>query len=304
MKIIKDNFENIQVDDKLAVALGTFDGLHWGHKKIINETVKYAKKNGIKSAVLTFDKIPISVINTSLEIKVLMENDVKCQTISELGVDYLIFIEFNEKFSKVGYEDFIKFIMHNLNAVALFCGYNYTFGYMGMGNTKTLEKYKNKYGYDLIVIDRVVYKGHNISSSIIRDKISKGKMKEANELLGYKYFIKGEVIEGNRLGNKLGFPTANIRISENLALKNGVYATYTYIDENKYKSITNIGHNPTVEKDYRVAETYVFNFQGNLYSKNVKIEFEYFIRDEKKFPCIDELKKQVNRDINSVMNLK
>ncbi|TDT61562.1 bifunctional riboflavin kinase/FAD synthetase [Fonticella tunisiensis] len=299
MKIVEDKFENIIVHDELSIALGTFDGVHRGHQKIIERAVYEGKKKGIKSAVFTFNKHPLMVLRPGTEVKILTDNNTKANIIEGLGVDYLFFTDFNEDFAGTDAEEFLFLLKRKLRARVLVCGYNYTFGKYGKGDVKLLEKYQEKLGYELNVIDKVSFEERNISSSIIREKIESGELSEANILLGHNYFYIGRVIEGNKLGRKLGFPTANVPISNNLCIKNGVYITWTYVDGIAYSSISNVGNKPTVGKNERLIEVHIFNFEGNLYNKKIKIEFVEFLREERKFESIDELKDRVLMDINT-----
>ncbi|MDF2672003.1 MAG: bifunctional riboflavin kinase/FAD synthetase [Clostridiales bacterium] len=299
MKIIEESLYNIKMNERLCIALGTFDGVHFGHKKIIQDVVNTSNQRNIKSAVLTFDKHPFTVLKPDEKIKLINDNNVKAEIISALGVDYLIFVKFDDEFANIDAREFIELLKNNLNAEILVCGFNYSFGKMGKGNIQLLEKLKNEFNYDLHIMDRVTYHNHVVSSSVIRKKIEAGKISDANILLGYKLFHIGIVKKGKMLGRRLGFPTANIEIIENSCLKNGVYITNTYIDGEVYHSVSNVGYNPTVGNDKRNIETYVFDFDDNLYEKEIKVEFLEFVREEKKFQSVDELKKRVIKDIDS-----
>lgn len=299
MKIIQESFYNIKMVDKLCIALGTFDGVHSGHKKIIENIVNTAKSRGIKSAVLTFDKHPFTVLKPGEKIKLITDNNVKAEIISSLGVDYLIFVRFDDEFANIDAAEFIKILKTDFNAEMLACGFNYTFGKKGKGNIQLLQKLKDEFNYELHVIERVTYHNHIVSSSIIRKKIETGKITDANILLGYNLFSKGIVKKGKMLGRRLGFPTANIDIIENSCLKNGVYITKTFIEGKIYNSISNVGYSPTVDSDKRNIETYIFDFNEDLYGKEIKIEFMEFIREEKKFSSVEELKKRVYKDIEA-----
>lgn len=299
MKIIKENFYDIKIEEETCIALGTFDGVHTGHRRIIDGVVKSAKEKGMKSAVLTFDKHPLTILRPKEEVKLIIDNSVKAEIISRLGVDYLIFINFDEEFAKVEARAFIDALITNFNAKVLACGYNYNFGFKGMGNVELLRELEKKLFYKLSVMERVTYHNHIVSSSDIRNKIQAGKIPDANTLLGYKLFYKGIVETGNKLGRHLGFPTANIEIIQNSCLKNGVYITNTYIEGNSYQSVSNVGFKPTIGEHKRNIETYILDFEDNLYGKEIKVEFLEFIRDEKKFDSIEELKKRVHRDIST-----
>lgn len=299
MKIITDRLEEIIVNDKLCVALGAFDGIHHGHRKIIQHVVDTAAKKGIKSAVLTFDKHPLTVLKPDHNIKLITDNNAKADIISSIGVDYLIFVKFDEKFANIEPKDFIYLLKNNLNADTLVCGYNYTFGRFGKGNIQLLKKWSSVFGYELNVMDRVTHNNHMVSSTIIRKKIESGKISEANELLGYSLFTKGRVFKGKNLGAKLGFPTANIEIPDNLCFKNGVYITSTFFDSKRFNSISNVGYNPTVGGNVRVVETHLLDYCGDLYGKEIKVEFLDFIREEKKFDSVEALKNRVLGDIET-----
>lgn len=297
MKIIEDRLENIIIDEELFVALGTFDGIHLGHRKIMETAVKEAKKINAKSAVLTFDKHPLSVLKPDKKARLLTNNIVKSHIIESLNLDYLIYAKFDTDCSNMEPLKFIEFLCKGLKAKGLICGYNYTFGRLGTGNTQLLNEYKDIYNYKLIVIEPVTINGDIISSSLIRNKFRQGLVEEANMLLGYNYFFEGHIKEGKKLGRKLGFPTANIIIDEEMCIKNGVYITSTIIEGKVFSSISNVGHTPTIENNNRVVETFIFNFDENLYGKNLKVQFHKFIREERKFDSIEKLKLQVSHDI-------
>lgn len=299
MRIIKESFFNIKIDEKLCIALGSFDGVHSGHRKIIEDIVSTSKLRGIKSAVLTFDNHPHALLKPDEQIKLITDNNIKAEIIADLGVDYLIFVNFNNEFANIEADEFIKILKNNFNAELLACGFNYSFGKKGKGNTQLLQKLRDEYKYELHVMDRVTYHNHIVSSSAIRKKIEAGKIADANTLLGYKLFCTGVVKKGKMLGRRLGFPTANIGIIENSCLKNGVYITNTYFEGKVYNSVSNVGYNPTVENDKRTIETFILDFVGDLYGKEIKIEFIEFIREEKKFPSVEKLKERVNRDIET-----
>lgn len=300
MKIIEDRIENIKIDEKLCIGLGTFDGIHRGHKKIIETAISMANRKNVKSAILTFDRHPFSIIKPTEKINMITDNYVKARIVEALGVDYLIFLQFSADFANIDPILFIELLKKNLNACGIICGYNYTFGKYGKGNTSLLDTYKETLDYDLKVIKPVKYNNNIVSSTLIREELKSGNICDANAFLGYNYFCQGMVFRGKKLGRKLGFPTANIKIPENLCIKNGVYITYTKIDDKYYQSISNVGYNPTVESDKRSVETFIFDFKGDLYEKEIKVEFLDFIREEKKFPSVNHLKEQVLSDIEKV----
>lgn len=302
MKVITDKFENIHIDEKLCIALGTFDGVHYGHQRLISYTAAKAKAAGIKSAVFTFDSHPYNLINPEKSIKLITDNNIKTKIIESLDIDYLIYVKFEPGFAQMDPVNFIEHLRKELNAEIIVCGYNFTFGRKGEGNPAMLEKYKSIYDYKLKVMDKITLDNENISSSIIRKYLEHGQIVKANKLLGYNYFLTGNVIEGKRLGNKLGFPTANIVISDDLCIKNGVYITKTYFNDKAFPSISNVGYLPTFNGNLRKIESHLINFEGDLYGKDIKVEFLDFIRAETKFSSIGELKSTVIGDIGTAKN--
>lgn len=299
MKIINGDFEKLSSSEPICVALGTFDGVHRGHQAIIREAVDIAKKKGIKSAVLTFNKHPRSILFETGGPKIITDNNSKASIIETLGVDYLYFVNFNSEFRDLEDKDFLKGLVNNLKAKVIVCGYNYTFGKEGRGNSLLLHQSKDVLDYDLNVVERVSFVSQKISSTIIREKISTGNIKEANRLLGYNLFQSGKVVCGKGLAHTIGFPTANVIIDDKLSFKNGVYITLAHVDNSIYPSITNIGYTPTVESKFRVMETNIFDFSKDIYGKEIKVEFLEYLRDETKFASVGDLIDRVTMDIET-----
>lgn len=312
MKIIEGNMDQINCNEKLSLALGNFDGIHRGHRKLILEARSIAEEMGIKSGVLTFDVNPLHILKPDAQVKLILGNKEKIKMIEELGVDYLFILHFNEKLANLEEKVFLEALMDRFNCGAIVCGYNYTYGKYGHGNVNSLKRHQAELHYRLSVMSKVTYEGIDVSSTIIRHKIENGQLAKANELLGYHYFIEGTVIQGKQLGRKLGFPTANIEITDNLCLKNGVYITLATIDGKKYEGVSSIGKNPTVGDQKRMFETHIFDFDGDLYGKNISVELLAFTRGELKFPSIEVLKERVHQDMeqarayfsNSIYNTK
>jgi riboflavin kinase / FMN adenylyltransferase len=298
MKIIEDYIDNISIDEKLSIALGTFDGVHRGHKELIKSSICVAKEMAIASAVLTFDNHPLKILKPEANIKIITNNKMKAEIIESLGIDYLIFVKFTKDLAGIDEKKFIEILVNKYKCSALTCGYNYTYGKFGHGNISTLKSHQKEFNYKLSILDKITYDGNDISSSLIRHKIEIGNIQAANNLLGYNYYIKGNVIKGKQLGRKLDFPTANIEITDNLCLKNGVYVSLTNIDGKLYKSVSNIGKNPTVGDTKRMFETHIFNFNDDIYNKTISVELLDFVRSENKFNSIEELKERVFMDID------
>jgi riboflavin kinase / FMN adenylyltransferase len=297
MKIIEEYINNSFITEELCIALGMFDGVHRGHRKLIEQAVSISRSMNIKSAVLTFDVHPSVILKPDSNIKIITDNKTKAKIIEDLGVDFLIFLKFDETLANMDEEEFIGLLKNKFNARALVCGYNYSFAKFGHGNVDTLNYFKNIYNYKLKIVEKVKFKEHKISSSMIRHKIETGNIKEANIFLGYNYFIIGEVIRCKQLGRTLGFPTANIQITDRICLKNGVYISKTKVDEEYYPSVSSIGKNPTVGDNSRMFETHIFNFNKDIYNKEISVELLEFIRGEEKFNSLLELKNRVFKDI-------
>ena len=294
---------------KLSLTIGNFDGVHLAHHKIIEKTQEIAQKNNLSSALLTFEPHPISFLNKS---KSDFNRDFRITTLAnkinllkKYSLDYVIILPFNNNLSSIKANSFIEDILINkFNVKSLIIGYDFTFGKGREGNFKTLESYN----FDLHEINpiKIFDKNHNeitISSSLARQYLKSGEIKSLNQILGHNFTIDGIVVEGKKIAGELGYKTANINHKINLIKpKFGVYKTRTFIeDENKfYASITNFGIKPTFDNSSSkpLFETHLLDFSKNLYHKKIRVEFLDFIRDEKKFSSIEELKKQIKIDIN------
>lgn len=297
MRIIEEYMENINISENLVIALGNFDGIHRGHRKLIEQAVAIAKEKNIKSAVFTFDIHPLRILRPEANIEIITNNYTKAKILEELGVDYLFLIKFNTNLAQMDEKKFLENLKKRFSCEVAVCGYNYTYGRDGNGNIKSLISNSKELGFELAIVDKVSYNGQDISSSLIRHKIKAGNIKEANLMLGYNYFIYGKVIKGKRLGRNLGFPTANIEIIDNLCLRNGVYISTINFDNRAYYGVSNIGRNPTVGDKKRMLETHIFNFNEDIYEKEICVELLEFIRSETKFNSVEELKERVFKDI-------
>lgn len=274
-----------------AVALGFFDGVHLGHRAVISEAVEYAKKDGLLSAVFTFSDSPERLLSGTIK-PFLTDTSKKAQLIDEIGADILYTIPF-EEVKELSCEEFVKNILcETLQAKRVYCGFNYRFGKGGKGDINTLGNICEQYNISVCEIPPVMYDGEVISSTRIRFALMYGKIKEANDMLGRYFDLDFRVISGNRLGRRLGFPTLNQALPEDFIKPlYGVYASAYVCDDKMYPAITNIGVRPTVGSDLPLAETWVIDAQlPRLYYKKAKIILFDFIRRERKFDSIDELR--------------
>ena len=292
--------EQIQVDKGTALVIGKFDGLHKGHRALLEMLSKAKEEEDLQTAIFTFVKSPKEALEktkqqyilTTEEKRLFMENN---------GIDILVECPLEPEILSIEPEAFIEDILvSKLGVKRIFCGEDCGFGYKRRGNADLLIKLQDKFGYKTTVIKKLQYDGRDISSTFIREEIEKGNIETVNELLGYPYTAIGVVAKGQQLGRTLGFPTFNIIPTEDkLLLPNGVYYTNSIIDGVKHPSITNIGTRPTVNGDNNITiETNILDVSIDLYEKTLELEFLKFIRPEKKFNSIEELKAAVEEDIN------
>ena len=297
MKVF-NSLQEVKDVERCVVALGNFDGVHKGHQALISKAVATAKKHGIKSAVFTFSNHPKNLIPGQKPVKNIIYQDEKAALIEQMGVDYLFNIEFTENIKNMDPVDFVEeLLVKKFNAAETFCGFNYHFGYKAAGDIKLLKKCGKRLGFIVNIIDPVIIDGEVVSSILIRGLIKSGDVDECWKYLGRNYDIGGEVVVGNRLGKSLGFPTSNIMIDENMVTPpNGVYITYCIYNGIKYPSVTNVGVKPTIGVYKKNMETHIFNFDKELYGKQIKVEFLKMTRDEVKFANKEELSAQIARD--------
>lgn len=296
MIIINKNFEDIQ-SSKNYIALGSFDGLHIGHLSLIYKVVEVAKKNNGRSIVFTFKNHPKTLIDKGNVPKLLMDNDRKIEVLKSHKVDIVCFQEFNLEFMKMTPKEFIEFLVFKYNVKGFVVGFNYKFGYKNLGNVELLRSLQDEYGYELYVMDPCTYKDEVVSSTRIRKALEEGEVFEASKMLSLPYTISGEIIHGRQIGRTIGFPTANLKYKENFILpKDGVYYTNVMVNNNIYKGITSIGSNPTVNGKITTLETYILDFDREIYGEKVEVSFIKKIRDMQKFNGVEELKSQLERD--------
>lgn len=280
--------------EKSAVTLGKFDGIHLGHKKLISEIVDAKEKMGLLTVLFSFDTSGIKKIQsiTTKEERKLICND--------LNIDNIIFFPVNQDTMSIEPEEFIeKILIEKINAKVVVTGKDFRFGKNRRGDVDMLLDFSKKCGYELKVIDNVMNGDKRISSSNIKELINQADITKANEMLGYSYFVYGTVERGKQIGRTIDRRTVNIIPKANKIIPpNGVYKTTITIAEKQYKSITNIGECPTVRSDGGITiETHIFDFDEEIYDSKIKVSFEKFIRKEKKFDSLEELRKQISLDI-------
>ncbi len=274
---------------KTAIALGTFDGLHIAHRKVLELPSKY------KKTAVTFKIPPKMYFSKTTEL--LLPFSDKCRLLEGLGFEEIDALEFEEVMNTEPTE-FLELIYKKYNPSYISCGFNYRFGKGGAGDTALLKAFCDRKGICLNVCESITQNGEVVSSSTIRNMLKEGRTEEANSLLFEPFSFTAQVEKGDKRGRTIGFPTINQRYPTDLVkVKFGVYKTRVFFDGKGFDGITNIGIRPTFEKDYVTSETYIKDFSGDLYGKNVKIELIKFLREEKKFESLQELKKQIEEDI-------
>ena len=297
MKVFYNLFNSQKLDKPSNITIGMFDGIHFGHKKVLNQLKEYPNNLNI---VITFSNHPSSYFNPDKTYKVLFNQEEKLNFFKEIGIDIVYIIEFNQDIADYPANKFVEEILINkLNCKNLILGYDNRFGKNREG---TIEFVKDHYSNEInsTKIEPYYLDNEIVSSSIIKDFILQGMIHKANKFLGFNYFINGQVIKGKELGSKLGFPTANLSIDSNkLIPKIGVYLVKVKLNLQEYYGLTNIGVRPTVNSNLQdiSIETHILDFNENIYDSPIQIEFLSKIREEKKFKSIEELKKQVFDDI-------
>lgn len=299
MKIFRNlNDIDIRSIEPTVVALGKFDGVHKGHQELIRRAIESAKAAGHKSAVFTFSNNPINVMKGKCEVKNLIYKDEKTAIMEELGVDYLFDVPFTDEIRVMHPKEFVeKLLLEACNMKEAYCGFNYRFGFKAEGTPEFLMHMGIEEGFGVHVMSPYYVDGELVSSTLIRRMIQEGRVDECEKYLGRTYSVGGEVVVGNRLGKKIGFPTSNLNIDERMvAPPNGVYITRCLYNGVRYPSITNVGQKPTVGEFVKNIETHIFNFDKELYGKTIRVEFLQKLRDEKKFESVEALSEEITNN--------
>ncbi len=292
-----NSYQNIDFNGSV-VALGSFDGLHKAHMELINKTKEYAKDTKLASGVLLFDKIPAQFFLDNA--KTIMTLEDKKELLSDL--DFLYIQEFSKEFIELTPEEFVKYLIEKLNIKAVSVGFNYRFGKNASGDVNTLLQLSKKYGFTVIISDEYKIDGKTVSSTLIRSFIENGDINEANSFLGREFFMTGTVLNGYHLGRTLGFPTVNLDYDKNSIIpKFGVYHGSVEVLGEEYKAVINVGKRPTFEREDITIESFLLDFEGDLYNKKIKVKFKEYLRGEIKFQNAEKLTEQIEKDIKKVI---
>lgn len=298
--------QSINEYDKLhatVLTIGTFDGVHVGHRRILERLVKSANEKGLKSAVLTFFPHPRMVLQKDADIKLLNTIEEKVNILEQSGLDYLIVHPFTQKFSRLSATEFVRdLLVNNLCAKKVIIGYDHRFGRNRNANITDLMAFGTTFDFEVEEITAQEIDDVSVSSTKIRKALNEGDIRTANKYLGYHYMLTGTIIKGKGIGRQLNFPTANIHINEPYKLipKNGSYVVKSHIDDYWVYGMMNIGFNPTVnnktDKEKERLEVHFFDFEEDLYDRTLQIDIIERLRDERKFESVTELKAQLVRD--------
>lgn len=287
-----------------CVAVGTFDGLHLGHRFIVEQLVDTAKIHNLKSVILTFDPHPRKVLFPERGLNLILSPEEKVEVLSTTGIDYLVVHRFDKNFASINSEDFMnKVMVGKLGMRHLVSGFNNHFGCDRMGDVEVLKQYGHRFGFEVSRLDAAMLNGISASSTSVRNALLEGDVETAASILGYSYYISGTVVHGRHIGTKIGFPTANIQpdCTDKLIPKSGVYAAEFQVDGALYKSVLNIGENPTVSNNgVTTIEAYILDFKKDIYGKNVRVYLNRRIRDQKKFSDLEQLAEAINNDTAAV----
>lgn len=301
MKVHRD-IENLPVFRNAVITIGTFDGVHMGHRQIINSLIKEAKDINGETVIITFHPHPRKIIaSTILGVRLINTLDEKLELLEQCGVDHVVVVPFTDAFANQPAEEYVKnFLIEKFRPHTIIIGYDHHFGKERKGDYLLLEKKAEEYGFVLKEIPKHVLDEISISSTKIREALLEGKLEVADKLLGYEFFFSGMVVHGDKLGRKLGYPTANLKIQdeEKITPGNGIYAVYAQPQgyDHKLKGMMSIGFRPTVDGKKRVIEVNIFNFDKEIYDETLKVYIKKYLREELKFNNLDELIFQMGQD--------
>ncbi|WP_263603010.1 bifunctional riboflavin kinase/FAD synthetase [Chryseobacterium sp. PET-29] len=297
MKVFR-NFNDYTSQKPLALSLGMFDGVHLGHKSIIDELIKVGTENHLEIAILTFWPHPRFVFNPNEDLKLLNTLDEKKFLMEKYGIDTLFLKEFDEEFRNLTGEEFVrKILVDKLNIKYLIIGYDHSFGKNKSGNFELLQKLSKELDFEVEQMEAINIHENNISSTKVRNALLSGNIIEANEMLGYSYSVSGTVVHGKKIGRTIGYPTANIETDQvKLLPKKGAYIVEVFLKNQQYKGMLSIGTNPTVNGEKLTVEVYILDFNGDIYDEKITVAFRDFLHDEIKFEGLEKLIEKLDED--------
>ena len=287
------------IAEDTAVVVGNFDGFHLGHRYLVRTLRRKAEERKLRTLIVTFCPHPLKVLAPELFPCELSSAEEKMELLAGEGVDYLCFIRFDKEFSRMSAKAFLEEVIHRrLRCRFLLVGYDWRFGYRREGEVELAKEVGGELGFEVETAEPYRKNGHVISSTLIRRLLSEGRLESAAEFLGRRYWVRREVVPGDGRGSLIGFPTANLGDTENLCLKEGVYAVLV---EERYRGVANFGRRPTFGRRKRLLEVHIPGFKGDLRGRRIKVEFLRFLREERKFSGVEELREQIEKDIQSAL---
>ncbi len=292
--------KDLPLFEDVVCTIGNFDGFHKGHKEILHILKDEAKKSQKKSMVITFYPHPKKVLKKDSSHCNITNIETRNFLLTKEGIDYLLVIKFDENFYKKSPEEFLNYLFHKIKCKKLVVGHDWKFGFKKEGNIEFAKKYGKKIGLEVVEIPPITKEGKRISSTIIREFLKEGDVEKASKYLGRQFFIYGKVVSGDKRGREIGFPTINIQPPEDFCLRKGVYVGYVIIKNKKFPAVINYGNRPTVDGEKIFIEAHLLEpVKENIEEQYVQIYFLKFLREEKKFPNVEMLKEQINKDIKN-----
>lgn len=299
MKIFR-NIDEIKFDKQTVLTLGTFDGIHLGHQQIIKRVLECSEENKLRNLIITFHPHPRKVINPEMQLKLLTTNEEQISILEKLGIQNLFIVNFTKQFSQLTPDEFIKnYLVDKIGLSRIVIGYDHHFGKGRGGDVEFLLASGKKYGFEVLQIKPFIIDNETVSSTKIRAALEVGDLKKVNKMLNRYYSFSGVVVEGDKRGRELGYPTANIKLSDEdkMLPQNGIYAVLVEIDGIEYKALLSIGKRPTFYNDGKVVpEVYIYDFNNDIYGKEIKVNLIQKLRGEEKFNSAEELIRQMNID--------
>ena len=286
---------------KSVLALGMFDGVHVGHRALLSQAAAAARSLSAQTVAFTFTDAPGKLLH--LPVTSLSTPSQRTQWLLEAGADRVDMVDFTREFADLSPEDFVGYLQARYDIAALAAGFNYTFGRQGAGTAETLRQLGERHGFQVLIAEPVLVAGEPVSSTRIRSMIGRGDMGAARALLGRPYTLLGQVVSARHIGHALGYPTANLGTGEQLLPPDGVYATVASVDDGAYPAVTNVGKNPTVAGRQRTVETYILNEDLSLYGAELSVSFLARLREERTFPSLEALSRQIGRDVEAAKKL-
>lgn len=304
MDIVR-RLEDMEPGSPSVVTVGVFDGVHLGHQTIMRIVKAGAEARKVRSVAVTFDRLPEELVSPTSSTSYISTLDQRLELIAQQGMDMSVVLPLGPEVLDMSAEDFVTEILHRkLRTVQLVVGTNFVFGKGRAGNLDLLRRMGQKLGFEVIGVSPIKLDGSLVSSTVIRRLIANGNIERANELLGHPFTLQGEVVTGEGIGRTLGFPTANMQVSDRQIIPaKGVYAVTLDLDGRKWIGASNIGLRPTVGGRHSLVEVYIIGFSGNIYGREIRVEFHHRIREETRFHDVDALKRQIQADIQHIVEM-